>query len=256
MRGVTLDRTSPLPLWAQLEAELRAQLLAGDFGERFPTDAELVERYGVSRQTVRQAIARLTSDGLVERHRGRGTVVVTTRIEQPVGTIYSLFSLVESQGLEQRSEVLELAEVVDEEIASRLGLPTTAPLVHLSRVRCAGTEPLALDHSWLPASLAAPLLEADFTRTALYDELADRCGVHVDGGWERVEPVLLSPADRELLHLGRRPVAGFSVERIGRAGGRDVEYRRTLLAGERYSLVMEWSPSMQAPVRAAAAPAE
>lgn len=247
---MTLDRTSPLPLWAQLEEQLRAQLVAGDFGERFPTDAELVERYAVSRQTVRQAIARLTADGLVERQRGRGTAVVTTRIEQPVGTIYSLFSLVESQGLEQRSEVLELGEVTDESIAGRLGLGPTEPLVHLSRLRCAGTEPLALDHSWLPASLAAPLLDADFARTALYAELRERCGVHIDGGSERVDAVLLSPAERELLELGRRPVAGFSVERIGRAAGRDVEYRRTLVAGHGYSLIMEWSPATEAPVRA------
>lgn len=251
---MALDRTSPLPLWAQLEAQLRAQLLAGEFGERFPTDAELVDRYGVSRQTVRQAIARLTGDGLVERQRGKGTVVVTTRIEQPVGTIYSLFSLVESQGLEQRSVVLELAQVVDDDVAARLGLEAGAPLVHLSRIRLAGAEPLALDHSWLPASFAAPILDADFTRTALYAELADRCGVHVDGGSERIEPVLLSPAERELLQLGRRPVAGFSVERIGRAEGRDVEFRRTLLAGERYALVMDWSPSAEAPVRAAVLP--
>ena len=251
---MAVDRTSPLPLWAQLEADLRSQLLAGEFGERFPSDVELVERYGVSRQTVRQAIARLTSDGLIERHRGRGTVVVTTRIEQPVGTIYSLFSLVESQGLEQRSIVLELAEVVDAEIATRLGLEADAPLVHLSRVRLAGGEPLALDHSWLPASLAAPLLDVDFTRTALYAELADRCGIQVDGGSERVEPVLVSPADRELLGLGRRPVAGFSVERIGRAEGRAVEFRRTLVAGDRYALVMDWSPTTEAPVRAAVVP--
>ncbi len=249
---MAVDRTSPLPLWAQLEADLRSQLLAGEFGERFPSDVELVERYGVSRQTVRQAIARLTSDGLIERHRGKGTVVVTTRIEQPVGTIYSLFSLVESQGLEQRSIVLELAEVADREIAARLGLEPDAPLVHLSRVRLAADDPLALDHAWLPAAIAAPLLGADFTRTGLYAELADRCGVHVDGGSERVEPVLVSPAERELLGLGRRPVAGFSVERIGRARGQAVEYRRTLLSGGRYALVMDWSPTTEAPVRAAA----
>lgn len=44
----TLDRSSPLPLWAQLEAELRRRLEAGDFDDGFPTDAQLVSRYDVT----------------------------------------------------------------------------------------------------------------------------------------------------------------------------------------------------------------
>ncbi len=51
----------------------------------------------------------------------------------------------------------------------------------MERLRLAGGEPLALDTVWLP-DLGAPLLEADFTHAALYDELAARTGLRVDGG--------------------------------------------------------------------------
>ena len=47
----------------------------------------------------------------------------------------------------------------------------------MERLRLAGGEPLALDTVWLPGDLGAPLLEADFTHAALYDELAARTGV-------------------------------------------------------------------------------
>ena len=98
-----LDRHSPLPLWAQLEAALKQRLDAGDFDERFPTDNELVEEYGVSRHTVREAIRHLNRSGILRRERGRGTVVNRSEFEQPLGTLYSLFRSVESSGALQRS---------------------------------------------------------------------------------------------------------------------------------------------------------
>ena len=70
-----MDRASPMPLWAQVLSDLSDRLGAGEFDERFPTDQELVEAYGVSRQTVREAVRRLADDGLLARERGRGTRV-------------------------------------------------------------------------------------------------------------------------------------------------------------------------------------
>ena len=70
----TLDRNSPMPLWAQLEAELRRRVEAGEFDEGFfPTDLELTEAYDVSRHTVREAVRHLNKTGLLKRERGRGT---------------------------------------------------------------------------------------------------------------------------------------------------------------------------------------
>ena len=80
-----LDRTSPLPLWAQIADDLRARLARNEFSERFPTDEDLVREYAVSRQTVREAVRRLEQAGVVERHRGRGTFLrPTPEFEQPL----------------------------------------------------------------------------------------------------------------------------------------------------------------------------
>ena len=59
-----------MPLWAQLEAELRTRLDEGEFDDGFPTDAQLVSRYGVSRHTVREAIRHLNKTGILKRERG------------------------------------------------------------------------------------------------------------------------------------------------------------------------------------------
>lgn len=236
-----LDRHSPLPLWAQLEAELRRRLEEGEFAERFPTDAELCQDYAVSRHTVREAVRALNRTGVLRRERGRGTVVARPVFEQELGTLYSLFRTVEAQGLAQRSKVLELSETSDAAVAAELGLGIDEPLVHLARVRFAGDDPLAVDRAWLPAELARPLLEVDFSRTALYDELERRCGVIVDRGHEHISPILPSPEDRRLLGVDRQ-AAAFLLARQGRAGERPVEWRVTVVRGDRFRFVSDWSP--------------
>lgn len=235
-----LDRSSARPLWAQLEAELRRALDAGEFDDRFPTDLELTRRYDVSRHTVREAVGRLQSEGLIHRVRGRGSVVERPEFEQRLGALYSLFSSIEAQGVEQRSEVRAVGIVVDGDVAVRLGRSADSELFRLERVRYADHEPLALDTAWLPAELARPLLDADFGHTALYDELERRCGFRPDQGWERIAPVLPTAEQRALLGIDG-PHAGFQVERLGRHGGDDVEWRVTLIRGDRYRFFADWS---------------
>lgn len=231
-----LDRTSPMPLWAQLESELRERLEAGEFDERFPTDNELVDAYGVSRHTVREAIRQLNTTGILRRERGRGTVVNRAEFEQPLGALYSLFQSIEGSGVEQRSAVLTIGEQRDEVAARQLEVDPAQPLFFLERLRYAGADPLAIDRTWLPMSLGSALLDVDFERTALYDELERRCGVRPRSGWERITPIIPVPGERDLLGLPRGKAA-FYLERLARADGRTIEWRTTTIRGDRYRFV-------------------
>jgi GntR family transcriptional regulator len=249
-----LDRTSPLPLWAQLEAELRRRMASGELEKRLPTEPQLAEDYAVSRQTVREAIRRLQDAGLLRRERGRGTFIAARELVQPLGVVYSLFRNVEAQGVVQTSDVLALDRRRDSDVAARLGIAADSDLVYLERLRRADGVPLALDRVWMPAAVAAPLLEADFHRTALYDELARRCNVRVDDGSEQLHAVIPSRAERELLQLPPR-TAAFAIDRVGRSATRTVEVRTTLVRGDRYSVQVAWSPSARYAVDLGRAPA-
>ncbi|MGH1505872.1 MAG: GntR family transcriptional regulator [Acidimicrobiales bacterium] len=246
-----LDRGSPLPLWAQLEADLRRRLEAGEFDDRFPTDLELTESYAVSRHTVREAVRHLNKTGLLKRERGRGTVVNRSEFEQSLGTLYSLFQSVESAGVEQESELLRLELVTDAAAAHRLGLDEVADLLLLERLRKAGGAPLAVDRIWLAGELAGPLLDVDWSHTALYTELA-KAGMPVPNqGWERLTPIVPAAGDRALLEL-RRSDAAFHLERLGSRDGQPVEWRSTTIRGDRYRFVTEWSAGTSSGLRPAA----
>jgi GntR family transcriptional regulator len=237
----TLDRVGSDPLWRQLRDELLTRLNAGEFAEHFPGELALVEEYGVSRHTVRQALRQLRADGVVVAERGRQPRVATPpEIEQPMGALYSLFASVEAAGLTQHSVVRAFDTRADALVAERLDLESSTPLIYLERLRLAGDEPLAVDRVWLPASLAAPLLKADFAHTSLYAELTARTGVRLDHGREDVHAVIPTAAERTQLQCAH-DVAAFSINRLSHAQGRPVEWRHTLVRGDRYALTAEFS---------------
>ena len=246
-----VDRDSPMPLWAQVETDLRARVEAGEFSEAFPTDLELTREYDVSRHTVREAIRHLNTTGLLKRERGRGTVVNRAEFEQSLGTLYSLFQSIEASGVEQESELLGCGVVTDAEVASHLEVEADVELVMLERLRFAAGSPLAVDRAWLCADVARPLMDVDWSHTALYDELA-RIGAPVPNqGWERLTPIVPLPADRTRLGL-RTSDAAFFLERLGLRDGVPVEWRTTIIRGDRYRFVSDWSAGGSSALRPSA----
>ncbi len=238
MSARNLDRSSR-PLWEQVLDDLRRRLSAGEFEERFPTDRELVTDYGVSRHTVREAVRHLQQEGVITRRRGKGSFVADPEFEQPLGTLYSLFRFIEEQGVAQTSVVLAQETVIDADAAGILGMAAESPLFYLERIRLADDEPLALDRAWLPLEVAKPLLEVNFTRTALYDELRAQCGVGPESGTERIRPVV--PERTEAVKLGLDPGApAFEIDRRTLCRGRPLEWRITLVRGDRYAFRVNW----------------
>jgi GntR family transcriptional regulator len=236
-----------------LEADLRRRLEAGEFDEGFfPTDHELTDAYQVSRHTVREAVRHLNKTGLLKRERGRGTVVNRAEFEQSLGTLYSLFQSVESTGVEQTSEVLALEVVTDSAAAAQLSVAEDAELVLLARLRLAGGAPLAVDRAWMSRENAEPLLDIDWSHTALYAELAKLGAPVPNQGWERLTPIVPSPADRALLDL-RKGDAAFFLERLGTRDGVAVEWRTTIIRGDRYRFVTDWTAGSDSRLRPTAA---
>lgn len=243
MAARALDRSATAPLWDQLRREVRRRLDDGEFADRFPGELALVAEYGVSRHTVRQALRELRASGAVVAERGRHPrVAEPTEIEQPIGAIYSLFASVEAAGLPQRSEVRRLDIRADGVVAPRLAEEGSAPLLYLERIRYAGAEPLAVDRVWLPASVAGPLVDADFRHTSLYTELARRTGLRLDSGQETIHAVTPTSVERSML-AAPAGAAAFAINRLSSARGRPVEWRHTLVRGDRFALTATFTAS-------------
>jgi len=155
---ITIDRTSPVPLYFQLAQHFEAAIRSGALkvGARLENEVQLAERLGLSRPTVRAAFQYLSNKGLVVRKRGAGTLVANERIDRDV-ELTSLYDDLAAAGRAPETTVIR-NEVThaSERVAAALHLPEPAMVVSLERLRLADGEPIALMHNFLPAGLGHP----------------------------------------------------------------------------------------------------
>jgi DNA-binding GntR family transcriptional regulator len=102
---MTLEPSSPLPLYHQLERVLAERIADGRYRDGFPGDLELAAEFSVSRGTVRQALERLARSGLIVRHQGRGSFVAAP-LEYPLGRFYRFAHEMHVRGIPESSRVL------------------------------------------------------------------------------------------------------------------------------------------------------
>ena len=119
---------------------------------RMPGDVELAERYGVSRMTVRQAVANLVDQSLVERRQGIGTFVAGDGPgRRSLNRLTSFSEDIRASGQELSTEILAQATIAPTpEIAKHLALGKGAQVVFVARVRKLDGTPKSIHHSYLP----------------------------------------------------------------------------------------------------------
>lgn len=194
-----LDPDSDLPLHAQAERSLRDLLSAPGHrpGTLLPDEVSLANAMGVSRNTLRAAIARLVDEGRLERRAGVGTRIVEPKVHSGVGAWQSFTREMAAKGIAVET-FSAAARVVacPEEIAPGLRVKPGAGVLCLDRVRGWAGAPVVQFRSYLHPRLG---LEAgdDFSRP-LYELVRDRCGVVADQSDEALTAV---GADRRLARI-------------------------------------------------------
>ena len=103
------------PRYEQIADYLRGLVANSEPGDRLPSDAELCERFGVSRMTARQAVQVLASDDLVVRRRGAGTFVAARRVPRLLGSPLSFSESMKRRGMTASSELLQRKEITPTE---------------------------------------------------------------------------------------------------------------------------------------------
>lgn len=166
---LSVDRTSPVPLYFQLSQQLEAAIEHGTLtpGSLLGNEIELAGRLGLSRPTVRQAIQSLVDKGLLVRRRGVGTQVVHSQVKRPL-ELSSLYDDLEAAGQRPATRVLSNAiEPATAEVAAALGVAEGSEVHLVERLRSAHGEPMAHLRNHLPAGLL-PLDTEELESTGLY----------------------------------------------------------------------------------------
>ncbi len=184
-----MDRSSSRPLHAQvseaLREEIRDRRLPAGFA--LPSEESLRQRFGVARSVMRQALATLVAEGLVDKGRGRGSVVApASEHHRLVQRSSGLFSQMAAEGLTVTTRVLQLREEGAPAVAQWLGTPR---VLRLERLRSVEGNPLAYIRTYLPLPRCSGLSSDELTDASLHDVLISRLGLRPTNGRRQVRAV-------------------------------------------------------------------
>lgn len=235
--------------------DLRDAILRGDYapGDTIPRSVDLAERYGLSRWTIRQAIALLEREGLVTPVRRRGTVVRDRRAVRIPWSVYSSATAPGTRGPWERAcaelgvdghaELVGIAhQGAPPDVAAALGVSEGAPVVCRRRHMWARDQVAQVQAAWYPLALAEGTPLAGDTKIAggAYGALA-AAGLTPASADVTVTARPPTLDERGILGLGGSPV--LVVDRVTRdQRGRAVEFLRAVADADRVALVYDALP--------------
>lgn len=247
MRGgqrSAIERREGIPLYVTLQERIRELVESQGLqpGDMLPSEAELQARFGVSRATIRQALATLERRGLVERQQGRGTFVTIPTMERSLPELTGFSEHVRSTAMRPSSELIEYAVVAARIEGDSRHFPDGTELARVVRLRYANEVPVGLHTAYLPLELTRRVgFEEERLRRdrslSLY-ALLEQAGVRLAWAEEHLQARAASAWEASLLGASRgAPV--MSVLRLTRdASERLLEVVRAVYLGEKYDYIV------------------
>ena len=198
------DITQPIPKYYQIYKKLLKQIRSGKFEEfdRFYSDTELVEKYEVSRGTIREAVKLLIQQGYIVREQGKGTFVTSPTIEQDSDKLMGFTELMMEHDIEPSAKVIE-QEVVDPplDLKGLMELEDETKLVHIVRIRYGNEEPLIIEQSYFVYDLFQPIYDMDIESNSIYELLYNYTDTRLGEARQRITATSAAKKEAELLDV-------------------------------------------------------
>lgn len=171
----TLGFFHPYPKYLQIADLLRKRILTQmQPGDRLPPEVTLSSDFGVSRETIRQALEPLEMEGLISRTRGRGSFVAERPVSRPPEKLTGMVEDFMALGLKTHAKLLQKDIVkADEEVAGYLKLEKDTPIVRIDRLRLLDEKPLAYHIAFLPVEIGARVFQENLEHTSIVYVLAN-----------------------------------------------------------------------------------
>jgi GntR family transcriptional regulator len=228
------------PLYVQLRRYIEKAILEGILpaASALPAEREIAALTGLSRVTVRKAVKRLVTEGLIVQRRGSGSFVASKvqKVEQSLSRLTSFTEDMARRGMTVSSTWLErgLFMPSPQEVVT-LGLRAGDSVARIARLRCANEQPMAIERASLATHFLPNPLRVESSLYAILEESGNRPVRAI----QRISATNIQEADANI--LGVEPdVAGLRIERTSYLpSGRVVEFTQSLYRGDAYDFVAE-----------------
>jgi len=234
--------SAPAAPYSRVKSFLKGELERGRWrpGELMPSEAELVQQFGVSRMTVNRALREMQTEGLVDRVQGVGTFAAQLYRVSSTLTIRNLQEEIEERGHRHHAAVqIKRKEPASVALAQRLGVRTGAPVFHTLIVHFDNGVPLQCEDRYVNPAAAPDYLKVDFETTT-----PTRYLLEVAPLWEAQYTIEASaPTEQEakLLGIGRTEPCLVIVRRTV-SRGIPITIARLVHPGSRYQLQGDFRP--------------
>ena len=228
--------------YSRVKSFLKSELERGRWrpGELMPSEAQLVQQFGVSRMTVNRALREMQSEGLVDRVQGVGTFAAQLHRVSSTLTIRNLQEEIEARGHLHHAVVhVKRKESAQAALAQQLGLHTGAPVFHTLIVHFDNNVPLQCEDRYVNPAAAPDYLKVDFTTTTPTHYLLEVAPL-----WEAQYTIEASaPTEQEARLLGiARTDPCLVIVRRTVSRGVPITLARLVHPGSRYQLQGDFRP--------------
>jgi GntR family transcriptional regulator len=222
-------------LYARIEETIATEIAQGEYrpGDQLPTEDELLQRFQVSRITVRRAIQNLVSRGLLEIRRGLGTFVMSPRIEAELTKLTGFVEDMNAAGRKATARMVGQGVVAaSARVAERLQLAKGTKVMQIKRVRLADGTPISFDETYLPLPLGKQIVHNDLRLHPIFTLLEEEYGIPLVEADYELEAVIATKAVADALQvMVGSPI--FQIERTSMTtGNRPVDYEVLSYRGE------------------------
>jgi GntR family transcriptional regulator len=231
-----LNRSSPEPLHRQLAALLENAIRGGALkpGARLDAEPVLMQRYGVSRITLRQAVGALVAKQILLRKQGKGTFVTAPAVRHDLGRLHGLLGslFAQAEGASARLLRYELRRP-PADVAESFSLRANEKALWIERLYLIGAGPVAVTDTWLVAEVAAvPRQKAELIST---EDMLGAVGIKIASTQVAIRAVAAGAKVGRLLKVpARAPLLEFSRTVFGAVGAKQVG--RVWFCSDRYQL--------------------
>ena len=237
-----IDKNASTPMYEQIAAVLRGEILQKKYGERgcIGTHTQLTDRFGVSLITVRKAVQLLQDEKLVDIKQGKGTFVRGTLLQDDLSRLTGASNILMASKLPARIsvpvfEVIDTPRQFDADLRTGLG----KRCLHIVRIHLVDNTSLSYAEIYLPQVYGREITKADIESSTIYQIYQDKLHIALGNGRQSIRAGKASPAVARSLGVEEGSPVLEIERRAYRASGELIEYMQMAYEYSKYSFEIE-----------------
>lgn len=223
------------PLYLQMRDLVRSKIEEGEYPPltALPSENDLAECYGITRQTVRNAIDILVHEGLLRRVPGKGVYVLCRKMERDLDELRGFTQTMLDKSLKPSIKVISrFMRKAGENYSHMFGIRPEDDIYYIKRLCYANSEPISLEEIYIPRYLVPKIEGIDLSIFSVY-EVYDFYGIRLERARQTLDLVQLDASDARMLEIDQEtPVMLFEATTYDDKG-RVIEFNRNYARGDK-----------------------